>query len=312
MAAQVRPHPFDRRRPGGQRGLAGVPARVDQGLDRLAGMAVRGVEGRDRRAIGDGADVDDPLGLPHPRRGLDDPGLAGVGHQERRPVRPLLADVARAALAVPLEERRDDLDGAGRRRAPLEPEAHQVHAGERRRVRARILRRVDRLVADGDAGLVDAVLEPPHPPRPRPDEADRLVDAGVDLDVRRPDRLGPPCALEALEHLRLTRRPIGVLGEQRGAGGRRRGEGDEAVTHQAPNGGRAGASETEQPPSDHHRIRSPPSRTAPRTACARAYGGAATGTGGRDHSRGGGRSRPRLWKPQARRPLSWAVSPPAR
>ena len=159
------------------------PARIDERLDRLAGMAVLGVEGRDGRPVRDGP-VRDHL--------LDGHGAPGRLDDERGDRdRPRGTRTSRAAGRLGGRSRPGRAPGcrsvttstaAGRGRRPLEGEAHEVHAGERVGEAARVEGRVDRRVAGGDPGLVHAVLDPPHPHRPRAEEAEGL-DHRRDLDV---------------------------------------------------------------------------------------------------------------------------------
>ena len=76
-----------------------------------------------------------------------------------------MGGVRHAPLPVHLEQPGDDvhrlLGGPG----PLEAQADQVHADERRCSRRRVVGRAHALVADGDAVLVDSVLGTPQPRR---------------------------------------------------------------------------------------------------------------------------------------------------
>jgi hypothetical protein len=109
----------------------------------------------------------------------------------------------------------------------LEAEPDQVHPDQADRVER--LARVDRLVADRDAPLVDAHLEAPQPVRPRADQLPGLGDLR-DLEVlgaqRRAGRV--LAAWGVVERLRLVGVPVRVLGEdhravERGCADRDRG-----------------------------------------------------------------------------------------
>ena len=114
----------------------------------------------------------------------------------------------------------------------MQTEAHEVHADQRRGCGTRIQRRVDRLVPDRHAGLVDAVLGSPAPRRSRDQTADRLGVARCQLDVS--PGIGDVSRWRRipLDHLLLVGWAVAVLGEQRErlAGGRWKG--DEAIAHQ--------------------------------------------------------------------------------
>ena len=92
------------------------------------------------------------------------PSRSGRRRQERRPVGLVAALLARPPW--PWAARSGDgVERVVGRRAPLEPEPHEVHADERGRDGPGVVDGPHLLVADGDAVLVDPVLEPPHPGR---------------------------------------------------------------------------------------------------------------------------------------------------
>src|SRR5262249_15305297 len=117
--------------------------------------------------------------------------------------------------------------------AALEPEAHEVHAGEPSR-RQRLARE-DGLVADRHAAVVDAVLESPQPVRLRADDGVGLASLRK-LQVlaahgRARDMTGRRKLDDALAPARW---PVAVLREERDAGAGGRGEGDHRVAaHEA-------------------------------------------------------------------------------
>ena len=127
-----------------------------------AGMVVRFEMARVRVDLLDGHGA--PGGLDHERGDR-------VGDEERRPVGPRARPRGRSRPDRAARIRSVTTStAAGGGRRPLEGEAHEVHAGERVGEAARIEGRVDRRVAGGDTGLVHAVLDPPHPRRPRAEE----------------------------------------------------------------------------------------------------------------------------------------------
>jgi len=112
--------------------------------------------------------------------------------------------------------------------ATLEAEAQEVHAEETGL--GRRLARVERLVPDRDAGLVDAVLESPDPPGAAPQDRERFRGLG-DLEVGAPDRGARRVAPRGhrLERLAFDDRAVAVLGEERPPAPRLGAEGDERV-----------------------------------------------------------------------------------
>ena len=151
-------------------------------------------------------------GRPGAPAGLQHPGGARVGEQERREVRLPARLLGDAALAMDLEQRNHDLEGGFGTRRPLEREADQVHPDERRGGGLGVAGGPDPFVADGDPVLVEPVLEAPQPGRARTDDRGR---AGIgDGDVLRLHRGPTGPAPERFHHLHLTDRPVGVLGEQ--------------------------------------------------------------------------------------------------
>ncbi len=152
--------------PASSRRTARLPARVDHRREAGIGVAVRRVERRDGEAVRDGPPLPHPLDVPPVTRRLHHERLGRVGHQERRPVAELVPTrrvVARAALAVRLEERGDDGDRRRSRRPTLQRQPDQVHAHQRVGCRRGVGGGEHGLVPDRHARLVDAVLHAPHP-----------------------------------------------------------------------------------------------------------------------------------------------------
>ena len=194
------------------------------GLDagrRLVPVVLDGGAVRDRGAITDAARHPvAPGGLEHPR-------LGGIGDDERVVVPPGLPVARVAALAVPLEQPRDDPLRLGRGAAALEAEPHEVHAEEARRLQ--LVARVQRLVADHHA----VPLTPPEAQShhgPAPEHGERLRHLGNrDVLAGQPARRRMREAGRAEERLAFVGRPVAVLGEQRVPVARVRAEHDEGV-----------------------------------------------------------------------------------
>jgi hypothetical protein len=117
---------------------------------------------------------------------------------------------------VPLEQLDHHVDGRRRGRRPLEAEADEVHPDQAGRGGEGVVGRPHPLVADGDAVLVDAVLQAPQPRGPGADEG---VGAAVgQLQVLRPERSARRSAGVPLDDLGLGDRTVGALGEERPVG----------------------------------------------------------------------------------------------
>ena len=212
-------------------GFRGSQARVDQCRDKLRRMPMHSVERWDRRPVGDRPCAYDLVRRPCSTRRLDDPRAGRISDEETGPVGPFNAHVSSPALPVAFEQRGDDLDSLAGGGPAFEREADEVHAGKRRCRRSRVERRVNRFVADGDRRVVHAGLEPPTPTRTKAEDAERLDARRGNTDVCADERFTIPSSREPLQGLRLGRRTIRALGEQRLT---ERGCGrqcDEAITH---------------------------------------------------------------------------------
>ena len=146
-----------------------------------------------------------------PRR-IEHEGLVRVGDEERGVVGVVVGRVGDPALAVRLHQIPHELDRLGGAAGALEPEAHQVHADQRRWCAPHVVGRRDALVADGHGVLVHAVLGSPQPGRAREQGGVRagVADAQV-LGAQRAPGSGP--ATEGPCHLHLVGGAVGVLGE---------------------------------------------------------------------------------------------------
>ena len=182
----------------------------------------------DGGAVRDGGALAHAARHPVPARGLEHPGLARVGDDERVVIAPRLPVARIAALAVTLQQRGDDLFRLGRRAAALEAEPHQVHAEQARCLG--LLAGMQRLVADHDPVFVHPVLEAPEPPRPAAEHRERLVHLGnVEVLAAQEGLRRVREARGAEERLALVGRPVAVLREQRVAVAGVRPEDDEGV-----------------------------------------------------------------------------------
>ncbi len=169
--------------------------------------------------VADGREVGDRRPPAHPPRdpvaagGLQHPGRAGVRDDEAVVVVAAAAVLGAAALAVALEEIRDDALGLVGGPPALETEPDEVHP-EKARLGGR-LPRVERLVSDRHAPRVDAVLEAPDPPGTAAEDGQRLGDLG-NLEVRAPHGVpgGGAPGRHRVERLALGGRAVAVLGEE--------------------------------------------------------------------------------------------------
>ncbi len=168
---------------------------------------------------------------PATTRRLEHPGFLRIRDQEAVVVAGAVGLEGRASLPVRLEERRNRLERFARIASSLETEPHEVHPDQAGGVFDG-LPREDRVVADRDAVLVDAVLEAPDPPGRVPHYAIGLghlrnCDVGAaELGAAGMDRRG-----ELHQGLALSLLPVAVLGEDRGAVARPGTRGDEGIAH---------------------------------------------------------------------------------
>jgi hypothetical protein len=194
-------------------------------LDRERGHVGRAASplGADAEPVRDVRRVAHRTCSPMASRRLEDPGPVRVRDHERIVVGPLDVALARSTLSVALDQTGDHVERLVRIAPALEAEPHEIHAEQARRSE-RFLRE-HHLVADGDAMLVHAVLEPPEPVRLRSHHGRRLggLRDGEVLAAQRAARRMLR-ARDLHDALALVRRTIAVLAEQRDAVPRDRAE----------------------------------------------------------------------------------------
>ncbi|MPN01914.1 hypothetical protein SDC9_149127 [bioreactor metagenome] len=169
----------------------------------------------DAKAVADGSAR---IGLHHPvfAAGFEHEELALVEHEKRVVIIKRVVIAAVATLTITLQEFDNHADCALRALPALQRETQEIHAGQRGRAIVSLGKH--RLVADGDARLVNADLRAPHPGWPGEQYAERFAYFGNQTIGAGNLLLVVDAGGIIFAYLRLVRAAVAVFSEEcRGA-----------------------------------------------------------------------------------------------